>query len=94
MTLLDTNIVSSFIDPRARERYPKLVEFVTTTMIRESGMFIAFVSQYELRRGLEELAHRGEGWRKRVVVERFLGTALVLGLDERRGEGWNIAARL
>jgi len=27
MTMLDTNVVSKFIDRRAQERYPKLVEF-------------------------------------------------------------------
>lgn len=93
MTLLDTSVVSNFLDQRAAERYPKLVEFVTTTT-RGSGMFIAFVTQYEIRRGLEVLRRRRQGRRKMVSVERFLDTVVVLGLDERSGEGWNVAARL
>ena len=93
MTVLDTSIASSFLHPQAALRFPKLVAFVNET-VRASGLFISVVTQYELRRGVEALVLKGQGRRMSVAVERFLDAAYVLGLDDRAGEGWNVAASL
>jgi predicted nucleic acid-binding protein len=58
------------------------------------GLAVAFVTQFELRRGIEELVRRGEGRRKLVYFEKFMERIQVLGLDAGVGEGWNLAARL
>jgi len=91
--LLDTNIVSAFIRREAQKRTPKLYEFVRAQLATE-GLAIAFVTQFELRRGMEELVRRGEGRRKLVNFEKFMERVQVLGLDGAMGEGWNLAARL
>jgi predicted nucleic acid-binding protein len=93
MTLLDTSLASKFIDPRADERFPKLVAFVDET-VRTSGLVVSVITQYELRRGVEALTMQGKGRKKRVAVERFLDAAYVLGLDDDGGAGWNLAASL
>ena len=91
--LLDTNIISAFLRPDARARTPKLFEFVSAQILVE-GLTVAFVTQFELRRGIEELVRRGEGRRKLVDFEKFIDRVQVLGLDTGMGEGWNLAARL
>lgn len=91
--LLDTNIVSAFIRPEAQRRTPKVFEFVAKQLATE-GLAIAFVTQFELRRGIEVLVRRGEGRRKLVNFEKFVERVQVLGLDGAMGEGWNFAARL
>lgn len=91
--LLDTNIVSAFIRRDAQKRTPLLFDFVTTQLTLE-GLAIAFVTQFELRRGIEELVLRGEGRRMLVDFEKFMERVQVLGLDVAVGEGWNLAARL
>jgi predicted nucleic acid-binding protein len=93
MTLLDTSVASNYLHPQANQRFPELVAFVDET-VRASGLFISVVTQYELRRGVGALLLRGQGRRKSVAIERFLDTAYVLGLDDRAGEGWNLAASL
>ncbi len=91
--LLDTNIVSAFIRRDAQERTPRVYEFVARQLAAE-GLAIAYVTQFELRRGIEELVRRGEGRRKLVHFEKFMERVQVLGLDPAMGEGWNLAARL
>jgi predicted nucleic acid-binding protein len=91
--LLDTSIVSAFLRPDARTKTPKLVQVVTGWLSTE-GLAISFVTQFELRRGIEQLAQRGEGRRKLVAFEKFIERAHVLGLDAASGEGWNVAAQL
>jgi predicted nucleic acid-binding protein len=60
--LLDTNIVSAFLKRDAQKKTPKLFEFVVSQLLTE-GLAISHVTQFELRRGLEELALRGQGRR-------------------------------
>jgi predicted nucleic acid-binding protein len=91
--LLDTSIVSAFIRPDGPSRTPKLYAFVAQQLAAE-GLAIAFVTQFELRRGIEELARRGEGRHKLVSFEKFMDRVQVLGLDGAAGEGWNLAAQL
>lgn len=93
MTVLDTNIVSAFLKPDAQRRTPKLVELVKAQLLTE-GLAISYVTQFELRRGIEELALRNQGRRKLVDFEKFMERVQVLGLDAASGEGWNLAARL
>jgi predicted nucleic acid-binding protein len=93
MTVLDTDLVSAFLRPDARERYPRLTEFVTD-LVHTEGLSIAFVTQYELRRGFEELLRRGQGHRLLVRYEKLLARVEVLGLDAGAGDGWNRAASL
>jgi predicted nucleic acid-binding protein len=91
--LLDTNIVSAFIRHDAQTRTPKLFEFVAGHLSAD-GLAISYVSQFELRRGIELLVRNAEGRRKLVNFEKFMERVHVLGLDAPFGEGWNLAARL
>jgi predicted nucleic acid-binding protein len=91
--LLDTNIVSAFIRRDAQTRTPKVYELVATQLTAQ-GLAVAFVTQFELRRGIEELVRRGGGRRVLVNFEKLMERVQVLGLDEAMGEGWNVAARL
>jgi predicted nucleic acid-binding protein len=91
--LLDTNIVSAFLRHDVQKKTPKLFEFVTAQLSVE-GLAISHVTQFELRRGIEELVRRGEGRHKLVDFEKFMERVQVLGLDAAVGEGWNLAARL
>ena len=91
--LLDTNIVSAFLRRDAQKQAPRLFEFIATVLSAE-GLAISYVTQFELRRGIEELIGRGEGRRKLVAFEKFMERVQVLGLDGASGEGWNLAARL
>jgi predicted nucleic acid-binding protein len=58
------------------------------------GLAVSFVTQFELRRGIEELVRRGEGRRKLVAFEKFIERVQTLGLDGSSGEGWDVASRL
>lgn len=91
--VVDTNIVSAFLRPDAEKRTPKLCAFVAAQTVAE-GLAVSYVTQFELRRGMEELLLRGKGRRKAVVFEKFIDRVLVLGLDAASGEGWNLAAQL
>jgi predicted nucleic acid-binding protein len=91
MMLVDTNIVSTFLRRDAATRTPRLFEFVSFLLAGE-GLSISYVTQFELRRGVESLVRRGEGRRKLVTLEKFLERVEILGLDT--GGGWNLAARL
>jgi predicted nucleic acid-binding protein len=93
MTLLDTNLVSAFLRPDAPTRFPGQYDFVSG-LVAGDGFAISHVTQFELRRGVEELLRRGEGRRKLVALEKFLDRVEVLGLDGAGGSGWSLAARL
>jgi predicted nucleic acid-binding protein len=91
--LLDTNIVSAFLGRDAQKNSPKVWQFVTNELMAD-GLSVSYVTQFELRRGIEGLVRRGEGRRKLVAFEKFMERVRVLGLDAASGEGWNLAARL
>ncbi len=91
--LPDTSIVSAFVRGAAEKKSPKLSEFVAHHLAAE-GLAVSYVTQFELRRGVEQLVHRGQGRRKLVAFEKFMERVQVLGLDAASGEGWNLAARL
>jgi predicted nucleic acid-binding protein len=93
MTVLDTDIVSAYLKRDSATRLPALHHFVTQ-IVQSEGLAISFVTQFELRRGFEELRLRGRGRRLLVAFEKLLDRAEVLGLDGGSGEGWNVAARL
>lgn len=97
MRLLDTNVASDFIRRDALTRTPALHAFVQDTLTRE-GLAVSMVTRYEMRRGYEKLAgqvgREREGRRKLAVVEKFLGSVDVLGLDSGSGAGWDVAASL
>jgi len=48
--LLDTNVVSSFLRPRAEQERPKLFEFVSG-VVATGSLTVATFTQFELRRG-------------------------------------------
>jgi hypothetical protein len=58
MTVLDTDVISNYLKPHAADRYPRLTAFVND-LLRSEGLSIAFVTQFELRRGLEASIRRG-----------------------------------
>ncbi len=93
MKLLDTNLVSTFLKRDAPTKYPRLHRFVDKT-IREEGLAISFVTQYECKRGIEQLVRQGQGRRKMVEFDKFLSRVEILGLDATGGRGWNLASRL
>lgn len=95
MTLLDTMIVKWMIDKGASDRYPDLLRDISELSSPE-GFATSFITQYEMRRGVEDLLlrERKGGRRSQVVLRRFLDSIPVLGLDALGGEGWNVAARL
>ncbi len=90
MILLDTNIVSQFIRLNAASKAPRLVAFVTQTLLTE-GLSISSVTQFELRRGIEELVRRGEARTKLVNYEKFLERVMVYDFD---GVAADVASRL
>jgi hypothetical protein len=52
----------SVLDRDARAKYPIECEFVEA-LIRDSEFAISYVTQYELRRGVEDLVQRGQALR-------------------------------
>ena len=100
MRLLDTCVLSSFIRPGAREKWPRLCARVDE--ILAEGLTLAYVTTHELRRGLElELERTAPDSSARVGIERKLTSieklvedAEVLGLDADEGEGWRYATTL
>ncbi len=93
MTVLDSDVLSAYLKADCATRTPELHRFVTN-LVRTEGVAISYVTLYELRRWLAELQLRGEGRRKRVMFEKLIEDADVIGLDGSTGEGWNIAARI
>src|SRR5687767_14645853 len=91
--VLDTNIVTAFLKRDSQRRTPKLFGFVSA-VLNADGLAISYVTQFELRRGIEELVRRGQGRRMLVDFEKFIERVQVLGLDAASGEGWNLAARV
>lgn len=87
--LLDTNVVSAFL----RGKTPKIAEFVEF-LLTTQNLTLSFVTQFELRRGVEDLVLRGEGRRRKVTLLKFLDSCDILGLDAGGGAGWNHAAEL
>lgn len=57
--LLDSNIVSSFLKPNAAERFPAVERFVRE-VLENRNIAISYVTQFELRRGVEELVLKGQ----------------------------------
>ena len=91
MILPDTGVLSVWLNTRERQEAPRLVAFVDE-LIESEGLSISYVSVYELRRGIEELQRKEQGQRKRVRLEKVLGTCDILGLDSHLG--WDAAAKL
>lgn len=93
MTLVDTNLISRYLRPEAKTKYRREHEFVDE-LVENGSLSISFVTQFELRRGVEELVLKGQGRRRLVDLEKFLDRVEVLGLDVGNGMGWNVAAQL
>ena len=93
MTLVDTNLISRYLRPEAETKYRGEHEFVDG-LIESGSLAISFVTQFELRRGVEDLVLEGQGRRRLVDLEKFLDRVEVLGLDLGNGMGWNLAAQL
>lgn len=91
--LLDTNVVSSFLKPNAAKRFPAVDKFVREVLAK-SNLAISYITQFELRRGVEELTLKKQGRSRRVKLLKFLERCDVLGLDGAGGAGWNYAAGL
>jgi predicted nucleic acid-binding protein len=91
--LVDTSVVSWYLDRHARARHPSLVNWLDDLIPRE-GLCISAVSLYELKRGVEGLLRQGQGSRKAARIEMLLREATILGLDERGFTGWRVAADL
>jgi predicted nucleic acid-binding protein len=92
MTLVDTNLISRYLHRDAETKYRREHEFVDG-LIESGNLAISYITQFELRRGVEDLVLKGQGRRKLVDLEKFLDRVEVLGLDAGNGMGWNLAAR-
>ncbi|HJX66972.1 MAG TPA: type II toxin-antitoxin system VapC family toxin [Polyangia bacterium] len=91
--LVDTSVVSWYLEREARTRHPTLVSWLDDLIPRE-GLCISAVTLYDLRRGVEGLLREGQGARKAARVENLLRETTILGLDERGFAGWRLAADL
>jgi predicted nucleic acid-binding protein len=91
--LVDTSVVSWYLEREARTRHPTLVNWLDDLIPRE-GLCISAVTMYELRRGVEGLLREGQGARKAARIENLLREATIFGLDERGFVGWRLAADL
>lgn len=93
MTLVDTNLISRYLRREAETKHRPEHEFVDG-LVESGRLAISFVTQFELRRGVEDLVLKGQGRRRLVDLEKFLDRVEVLGLDVGNGMGWNLAAQL
>jgi predicted nucleic acid-binding protein len=94
--LLDTNLISLYIAPRARENSPHTVKFIDEAAESEN-LHVSYVTIYELRRGLIKLGYNDSGDRqrearkKRVQLDKLFMKIRPLGLDPK---GWDVAAEI
>jgi predicted nucleic acid-binding protein len=88
--LVDTNVVSSFLREGAAHRSPKLAAFMEQ-LLAAGNLTISAVTEFELRRGVEELVSKGQGRKRLVMLTKFLEHCEILSLD---GGGWELAAKL
>ena len=93
MPHLDTCVLSKYLDPRARERFPQLVVKVEG-VIAAGGLRISRLVVYQIMRGIELLRKRGEGEKKFARVELFLRGAITYELDGYSPEVWRTAIEL
>ena len=91
--VLDTNVVSHYIHPRAKVRSPRLLDRVGK-LLASGEATLSRVTVYELRRGLLVDEAHGQGQRKAIKLELFIRSVVVLGLDEGGGHSWDVAAHL
>lgn len=90
MTLLDTSVVSRFLDPEASRRWPGLYEDVQKLL--EAGAAVSPLTFFEKRRGIEEMRLRGQNVSRKLVRFEMLYSELdVLTLDD---VAWVTAAEL
>lgn len=89
--LLDTSFVGHYLHTK---RCPDHLAERMESILAHSKPVMAFVSLYEIRRGLHGLQLGLEGRKKRARIDFFLKNVTWLGLDERGGLGWEFAARL
>lgn len=94
--VLDTNLISMYIERRAREKYPRIVEFIDESS-KTDEIYVSYITVYELRRGLAKLDYhnasdrRREAQKKRVQLDKLFRRAKLLSLDPG---GWDVAASL
>lgn|SRR5512145_1390839 len=80
MILVDTCVVSAWLRPDAATKTPKLVRFVNE-LIELDGMCVSSISAWELRRWMALLVRTGEGQRKRLRLEKLLGSCEILSIE-------------
>jgi predicted nucleic acid-binding protein len=91
--LFDTNMLSCYLEPRARARNPTAAQLVEDSL-NADGLYISSVTKYEMRRGVRKLRLAGEGIRKEAAVERLLDAAYLVSPDGGGGTTWDVAAAL
>lgn len=91
--LVDTSVLSWYLHRDARSRYPDLVAWLDSVIVRD-GLHISAVTLFEIRRGIGELRARGQGAKKAARVEMLLRQATILGLDGSDFQGWKTASDL
>jgi predicted nucleic acid-binding protein len=92
--LLDTCVVQRYLDPRTQQQWPHVQECVDCAVAESGGLYISAITAFEIRRGLEVLARKGEGRRKLRMAELFLRNAMILELGGRGGAPWRVAIGL
>lgn len=92
MLLIDTNLFSALMKPHLAAVDPKFHEQLIS--LYDEGISTSYYTQFELCRGIEALELKGEGRRKRAILEMLLSSVAALGLDRGGGAGWRIAANM
>jgi len=90
--LVDTSVVSWYLEREARTRHPTLINWLDDLLPRE-GLCISAVTCTSFDGEWKTLAAR-QGARKAARIENLLREATVLGLDEHGFVGWRLAADL
>lgn len=92
--LLDTCAVQHYLHPRAGVQWPDVQARIEEAVAASGGLYISAITAFEIRRGLEVLARRGDGRRKIRLAELFLRNAVILDLGDCGGAPWRIAVGL
>lgn len=92
--LFDTCVLQRYLDAHALQKWPEIQARVDDAVVESGGLYISAVTAFEIRRGLEVLARRGEGRSKIRRAELLLRNAVILEVGDRGGAPWRVGTHL